>query len=127
MSQPHAIIEILEDAPVSLVEVREPKQVAVTVERPDVQIVNIVTAGPIGPRGPQGVIGPQGPIAPTFVQHFASPSMQWVIVHDLDVIPVVTLYDENHEEMSGDVMTPDRTTVIVTFELPMAGTARLKA
>jgi hypothetical protein len=70
--------------------------------------------------------GPQGPFAPIFEQHFASPEMVWVINHNMDLYPVVTLYDENHEEITGDVMTPDRNTVIVTFVVPFAGTARLK-
>ncbi len=127
MSQPRAIIEILENAPVEMIEVYDERRTVIQVERPEAEVVNIVTAGPIGPRGPIGPQGPQGPFAPVFEQFFADAQMQWTINHDLGVVPVVTLYDLNHEEITGDVMTPDKYTVIVTFELPMAGTARLKA
>lgn len=89
--------------------------------------------GPVGPQGdpgPVGAPGPQGevgPFAPTFDQHFASPSLQWVIVHDLGVKPVVTIYDLDEQVVGATVETPDNSTVIVTFAVPMAGTARLKA
>lgn len=86
--------------------------------------------GPAGDAGPQGDPGPQGeqgPFAPTFDQHFANPSLQWVIVHDLGVKPVVTIYDLDEQVVGATVETPDNSTVIVTFAIPMAGTARLKA
>jgi hypothetical protein len=122
----YTIIEISGPDAAGLVEVDESDAVFTIVEQPGVETLQIVTPGPIGPRGPIGPQGPQGPFAPVFEQHFASPEMVWVIVHNMDLYPVVTLYDENHEEITGDVMTPDRNTVIVTFVVPFAGTARLK-
>lgn len=104
-----------------------------------VQVVATDMAGPPGPPGPQGdqgdpgpqgdqgPQGEQGPFAPNFEQSFAAASSHWVIVHNLDTYPVVSTYDLTGNEISGDVSTPDRNTVVVDFELPFAGTARLKA
>lgn len=128
--QPYAVTQVVGINPVTgLVEVHDSTAQFIAVDEPDVEILHIVTPGPIGPAGPIGPIGPdgpQGPYAPIFEQHFAEPSLEWVIHHDLGVFPVVTLYDEDFEEISGDVMTPDKYTVIVDFDVPFAGTARLK-
>lgn len=87
-------------------------------------------SGPSGPQGPQGAPGPQGPpgaSSPEFDQTFNSPLLEWDIVHNLDAYPIVTTYDLYGFPISGDVAMPDRNTVIVTFAVPFAGTARLKA
>lgn len=135
----HSITEIVSiDGAASLVEVRE--QVASFIEVTTVvEVVDIATPDLIGPRGPQGIeglpgpvgpegpVGPVGPYAPTFEQHFASATPLWVIHHNMDAYPVVTTIDLYGDEIVGDVATPDRNTVIVTFAVSMAGTARLKA
>ncbi len=126
VAQPHSITEVVGLDAAGLVEVRDVTSALAVIERPEAEILYIVTPGPIGPRGPIGPEGPQGPFAPIFEQFFASPMTTWVINHNLDLYPVVTLYDLNHEEITGDVMTPDRNTVIVEFVVPFAGTARLK-
>jgi len=126
IAPPHAVTEVVGLA-AGLVEVHDIASALISVEQPDTQILQIVTPGPPGPRGPIGPQGPQGPYAPIFEQYFASPQIQWVIHHDLDAYPVVTLYDLNHEEINGDITTPDRNTVVVDFQVPFAGTARLKA
>lgn len=84
-------------------------------------------AGPIGPQGNQGPQGVQGPPAPQFEQTFSSAQLVWTIVHNLDSFPVVNTYDLYGFAISGDVTMPDRNTVVVTFAVPFAGTARLKA
>lgn len=114
----------------------------ISVLEPSVDVIQIVTddlVGPAGPAGPPGPLGPpgeagppgakgeQGPFAPTFDQSFASPQSTWVIVHNMDVYPVVSLYDPYGFEISGDIAMPDRNTVVVMFEVPFSGTARLKA
>ncbi len=126
VASPRSTTEIIESSNADLVEVRTDGAV-LSVERPATDVLQVVTAGPIGPRGPIGPERPQGPFAPIFEQHFASPLIEWVINHNLGVFPVVTLYDLNFEEITGDVMTPDKNTVIVDFMVPFAGTARLKA
>lgn len=126
------------DPGAGLVEVRDTDAVLVSVASL-VDVVGIVTPELVGPAGPQGAQGdpgpagpagpqgPTGPFAPTFEQHFASASLIWVIAHNLNTYPVVTTVDLNGDEIVGDVLTPDRNTVIVTYAVPMAGTARLKA
>lgn len=83
--------------------------------------------GLTGPPGPQGIPGPPGSTGPTYEQSFNNPTLQWLLTHNLDVYPVVTLYDLYNTEISGDIAMPDRNTVLVTFDLPMTGIARLKA
>ncbi len=123
---PAAVAEIVAE-PAAVVEIHDGQRALTVIDEPPVQVVQVVTAGPIGPRGPEGPEGPMGPFAPVFDQHFADPALIWVINHNLGVVPVVTLYDENHEEITGDIQAPDRNTIIVTFEVPFSGTARLKA
>lgn len=83
--------------------------------------------GMAGPAGPTGAVGPQGPYAPTFRMEFASAMDTWVIVHNFGTYPVVDIYDLDGFEMVGDVSMPDRNTVVVTFDMPVAGVAILKA
>ena len=119
-----------------VIEVRSDEGNLLTVFQPTADVVEIVTPELIGPQGPQGVVGPpgppgppgpQGPPAPEFEQTFATAQTVWTIVHNLDAYPVVTTYDLYGFEISGDVAMPDRNTVVVTFAVPFAGTARLKA
>jgi hypothetical protein len=124
---------------VGVVEVRDGEGQLLTVLEPSADIVEIVSddivgpqgppgpPGPTGPAGAKGDTGPQGPFAPIFEQTFSASSLIWVIRHDLDVFPVVSLYDLYGSAISGDVVMPDRNTVVVTFAVPLAGTARLKA
>lgn len=119
-----------------LVEVRNGDGSLLTVLEPSADIVEIVSSELMGPQGPAGVqgvagvqgpVGPQGPFAPQFEQTFSSAQSVWVIQHNMNVFPVVTTYDLYGFEISGDVSMPDRNTVVVTFAVPFAGTARLKA
>lgn len=119
-----------------VVEVFDGSGTLVTIFEPTADVVQIVTAdligplgpvGPVGPTGSAGPQGPQGPFAPTFEQHFASPALVWRINHNLDAYVVTDLYDLYGVQISGDIEMPDRNNVIVTFDVPVAGTARLKA
>lgn len=124
---------------VGVVEVRDGVGNLLTILQPSADVVEIVSPDLVGPRGPlgptgptgptglQGVTGPQGPFAPQFEQTFVAPLYEWRIFHNMDVFPVVNTYDLYGFEISGDVTMPDRNTVVVTFEVPIAGTARLKA
>lgn len=136
LEQPVEVVEITAPAAVlTVVTGHDPAAVqvitapAAIIEAPaaDVDVVQIVTAGP---RGPQGDIGPQGPpgfSTPVFEQRFISPETVWVIVHNLGDYPIVTTYDLSGDELTGDVSYVDLNTVTVTFALPFAGIARLKA
>lgn len=121
---------------VGVVEVRDGDGDLLTILEPTADLVEVVSPdligpqGPVGPSGPQGVQGvqgPQGPPAPIFEQTFQSPSTIWYIFHSLNAYPVVSTYDLYGFEISGDVQMPDRNSVVVTFAVPIAGTARLKA
>jgi hypothetical protein len=85
--------------------------------------------GPPGAQGDTGQRGPTGPPGPSpgFEQRFASATTDWVIVHGLDAYPTVVTVDLYERPVLGDVTWPDRNTVIVHFDLPFAGTARLQA
>lgn len=124
------------DESLGIVEIFDGNGNLVTIFEPTVDVVQIITTdliGPVGPVGPAGSagiagpVGPQGPFAPTFEQHFASPSLMWLINHNLDAYVVTDLYDLYGVQISGDIEMPDRNNVIVTFDVPVAGTARLKA
>lgn len=124
---------------VGVVEVRDAAGNLVTILEPTADIVEVVSPDVVGPQGPvgpqgaqgvqgvQGVEGPQGPPAPIFEQTFSAASLIWVVNHGLDAFPVVSLYDLYGFAISGDIVMPDRNTVVVTFAVPLAGTARLKA
>lgn len=122
-----------------VVEVRNADGNLITIFEPSVDILQVITTdlvGPVGPAGPAGAegapgqpgpVGPQGPFAPQFEQRFADPVYTWRIEHNLGTYPVVTLYDLVENQISGDIAKPDRNTVVVSFEVPFAGIARLKA
>lgn len=121
---------------VGVLEIRDGDGALLSILEPCADVIQIVTPdmigppGPIGPAGvpgPQGPPGAQGPPAPIFEQQFSSPATTWLIQHNLDAFPVVSLYDLYGFAISGDIAMPDRNTVVVTFEVPIAGTARLKA
>lgn len=127
------------DESLGVVEIRDAAGELLTVLEPTADVIQIVSpdlvgpqgatgaAGVAGPLGPQGPVGPQGPFAPTFVQHFASASLLWFIQHNLDTYPTVDIYDLDGFAISGDVFMPDRNSVVVTFDVAVAGTAVLKA
>ncbi len=127
---------------VGFIEVRDGVGNVIHTLEPTADLVKVLTDEQIGPQGPPGGTGPAGPTGPqgppgppgaggsyslSFEQAFNSPSTVWTIAHYLDAYPVVTLMDFNGHEFEGDVYMPDRNTVVVTFDVPMAGAARLKA
>jgi hypothetical protein len=129
---------VIEDT-VGAVEIYDAYGTVVEILETVTEVVEIVTPELVGPEGPpgiqgvdgqpgpQGAIGPQGPFAPTFRMEFASPIDMWVINHNLDVYPVVDLYDFDGSEIGGDITMPDKNTVVVTFDFPVSGFAVLKA
>jgi hypothetical protein len=99
---------------------------------PDVDLSGVVevhTPGPQGVQGDKGVSGDIGPVGPSpmYEQVFATAALVWIVVHPLNTKPSVTTVDQNGDEVIGDVSFPDNSTVIISFGLPFAGTARLKA
>ncbi len=82
--------------------------------------------GPVGPVGGPGPPGPQGPQGQQSDYSFPNPALQWLIVHNLNTNPTVTLVDLYGVEVGADVFYPDKNTVIVDFAIPYAGVARLR-
>lgn len=134
MSDP--VLQIIGPTVAGVVEVRVVTSTMI-VERPTkTAVIDLITRGPMGNPGPQGVQGvqgvegdqgEQGPYAPTLTMHFAEPSTEWVVVHNFGTTPVVTTVDLNNELIEGDVSLPDKTHVVISFVVPFAGTAILKA
>lgn len=136
---PTSILQIIGPDTAGIVEIREQVATIVAYQPAKTAVVDLITRGPkgdpgqpgpVGPEGDPGVQGeegPQGPFAPTLTQHFASPSLEWVIVHNFDSVPVVTTVDLNNQAIEGDVILPDKNHVVIRFLVPFAGTAILKA
>jgi hypothetical protein len=72
------------------------------------------TQGPEGPRGIQGIQGPAGNT--NFIAYeFNEPLSTWVLEHNLNTYPTVTLTDSNGAVISGNVVYTDSNTITVTF------------
>jgi hypothetical protein len=63
------------------------------------------------------------------VQHFAVPDTTWTVTHPLGTTtPLVQIYDQDGYAIGdADVYVPDNQTVIVSFDLPLAGRIALQA
>lgn len=92
--------------------------------------------GPIGPAGPAGVQGPEGPIGPQGIQgppgsvtnytHYQiASSASWNIIHNLGLMPSVTVIDTGDNVVQGDIIYNDANSLTVSFSAPFSGTAYL--
>lgn len=87
------------------------------------------STGPLGPVGPQGNVGPVGPEGPAgtssgYYRHSqASADVRWIVVHDLNYLPAVTVVDSAGTELFGDVTYLDDHTIQIDFTWPTAGFA----
>lgn len=80
------------------------------------------TTGPPGPPGPQGAPGTATSQAYVHVQ--STPSVTWVIEHNLDIVPNVTVVDSSDRQVEGDVAY-SMGQVVVTFSAAFSGRAYL--
>ncbi len=128
VAAPHSVTEVVGLESTGLVQVTEIAADVTVIDHPAATgVIDVITAGPIGPQGPRGPEGASGPAGALVEQRFPDAAYVWVVHHTLNTYPVVTTVDLNEDEIVGDVRTPDRNTVVVTFAVPMSGTARLKA
>lgn len=92
--------------------------------------------GPMGPEGPEGPMGPEGPEGPQglagdVVQaegvnySQAIPSTIWEFANPFNYRPDVVTYDNDGNEMFGDVTYPSGY-IRVEFYYPMTGTIRMR-
>ena len=122
----------------------EVKEVDVTVEEPIVNFTQtsipdviilatggIGNTGPEGPEGPpgpmgaQGQPGPPGPGAVSFVFTQGPPSATWVIVHNLNKNPSVTVVDTGDSVIIPSIHYDNVNQVTVTFGSATSGKAYL--
>jgi hypothetical protein len=90
--------------------------------------ISLVVAPPgsiYGPRGPQGIQGPPGIPAQTFTYVQSTPSAEWVIVHNMDRFPQVSVLDSSGNAVEGDIDYIDANTVQLNFVAAFSGIAYL--
>lgn len=71
-----------------------------------------------------GVISP-GPGANTTIIAFATPSATWVVTHNLDAYPSVTVVDSGGTVVVGDVVYNSSMQLTITFAAGFSGTVYL--
>jgi hypothetical protein len=88
-------------------------------------IIEISSSGAPGPAGRDGDPGPAGPAGGTFTydQPFASDT--WIIAHNLNFAPNVTVVDSTGQEVEGDITYTDLNNLTITFSSAFSGTAYL--
>jgi hypothetical protein len=96
--------------------------IAVTVEDTD---ITVVVSGAPGPAGPEGPAGPQGLPGGSSYSHIEnSPASDWVINHNLNRYPHVTVIVSG-TEVDADVTYNSLNQVTVSFGSPQSGRAEL--
>lgn len=128
----HAPAQVVTDVVLDaagLLEVFTSQGALVVVDYGGSQVVEVVTPGPQGPKGHTGAQGEQGETgpSPTYSQDFMVATDRWEVNHPLNTHPVVTTLDLNGDEIVGDITYPDNSTVIISWGMPFAGRAILKA
>jgi hypothetical protein len=88
------------------------------------EAIEIVERGPQGARGDTGPPGPPGSaVSHEHVQ--ASPSATWTVNHGLGFRPSVTVYSAGGVEVEANVTHTSINQAIISFVVPVSGTARL--
>lgn len=81
----------------------------------------IVAGNVVGPEGPPG----EGAESKTF--SFPTPSTMWVCEHEFNRLPVdVTTFDNNGDQIMGDVSYLNTNTVQISWYYPVSGTAMVQ-
>jgi hypothetical protein len=93
---------------------------------PEVQFVDSTTEQlQVFYTGAQGPPGPSNSGNDTFTYQASSASTQWVITHNLDRYPSVTIVDSAGTQFWADVTYTSLNTIEVNFAFPMSGYAYL--
>lgn len=74
---------------------------------------------------PVGAAGPQGPAAVAFEFIQSTPSIVWIINHNLGFKPIVSTYTSGGVEFVADVIHISNNQLQVYLSVGVAGTARL--
>lgn len=101
----------------------EPNVAIVNVTRQELRV--LVNKTIVQKATSHGAPGPRGPINKgfNFVQSVAA--TVWTIAHNLDYKPAVTTLSVGGMEMVGDVLHLSNNVLTVSFNIAVAGTARL--
>jgi hypothetical protein len=81
--------------------------------------------GDKGDKGDQGIQGVPGSGTFAYVHDQMIPANPWVIPHNLNGYPNVTVVDSSQREVEGDVTYTNVNTMTITFVAPFAGKAYL--
>ncbi len=90
-------------------------------------VVQLLTLGAQGPRGVQGPEGPEGPRGPEGPQHTTRridqylPVAVWMINHNLNYFPHVTVVDSTNEVVNGTVSYIDGNNLKIEFVAAFSG------
>jgi hypothetical protein len=103
------------------ISVAAPESLTLLLQQPKTNIV-VTTLGPPGPEGPPGPPGPSG-AGFDFTQ--VSPVTVWTINHNLGYRPSVQVFNVGGLEVLGEIQHTSNNQTIITFNIAMAGTARL--
>lgn len=87
--------------------------------------VEASTTGPQGPQGLQGVQGPAGDKAIAYRHIQAEVSDTWVITHNLNFYPNVTVLDSAGSICEGEIIYTSQNALTVTFSGAFSGEAYL--
>jgi len=115
----------------TVVEVIEVTPGNVDINEGSLSIIEVGIAGSQGPKGDPGDQGPQGiqgvPGSGSFSYHHQqlSPAATWVIVHNLNGYPNITIVDSAGTQVEGEVKYDSGTQVTVSFSSAFAGDAYL--
>jgi len=110
------------------VAVAKAPQPVVVVDPPDVPIVAAASVGPRGLKGDKGDIGPQGipgPAGTTFTHDQLTPSDIWVVVHNMNKYPSVSVVDSAGTVIEPDIQYDDPSQLTILFGSPTSGKAYL--
>ena len=91
-------------------------------------VIHIDALGPQGPSGIDGIAGPQGYMGVNDVSYTHNQDVSastWVINHNLDFQPNITIVDSAGTVVEGDYTYTNSTTVIAEFNGGFAGKAYL--
>lgn len=118
-------------SPLVVVNGQPPVTIRVTNEPVVIRISGSGPVGPIGPTGPEGPPGPEGPQGPAggtsgFYFHTqGAASNVWTITHNLGYRPNFVAIDSINDQILGVPSYPDLNTLVLTFSVPVSGTAAL--
>ena len=103
---------------------REP----IVIEEDVVEIIDVGVAGPPGaqgPTGPQGPPGPGGGSSFVYIHDQTIASTTWVVTHNLNGFPNVTVVDSAGTEVVGTVTYNSDDQITLEFSAPFSGKAYL--